>query len=42
MSTPVPQSGDNAPLEPHVTNASVLVGQRQRQSVIQSWKDSIP
>lgn len=41
MNTPVPQSGDNAPLEPHITNASVLVG--QRQSVSQSfWKDSIP
>ena len=25
MSTPVPQSGDNAPLGPPITNASVLV-----------------
>ena len=36
MNTPVPQSGENAPPGPHITNASVLVGQRQRQSVIQS------
>ena len=35
MNTPVPQSSDNAPLGPHITNASVLVG--QRQYVIQSF-----